>query len=185
MFQGPDYEDPNPPEEDEATKKKKAKDPNAEPEIRMITPEPVEMQNESGREFELELGRYEQVPIVKNEEDKEGENTPAEANPEATNEEPQTEEKWVQYKFDQTKDDLVLKIATEKANILVADLEYALDEDTFKGGMYEIVIRDVTRGVPENERLEPTRLDFKVFDSEAEAEALANAQAQAKGGKKK
>jgi len=68
---------------------------------------------------------------------------------------------------------------------LVEDIEYALDEETFKPGMYEIVITDITRGIEESERLEPTRLDFKVFDSEAEAEALANAQAAAKGGKKK
>lgn len=42
VYQGPDYEDPNPPEEDEKAKKKPAKGGQPdEPEIRMITPEPV------------------------------------------------------------------------------------------------------------------------------------------------
>ena len=52
VFQGEPYEDPNPPEEDDAAKKKKGKDP-AEPEIRMITPDPIVMEKENGREFEI------------------------------------------------------------------------------------------------------------------------------------
>ena len=64
VYQGESYEDPNPPEEDEAAKKKKGgKDAAAEPEVRMITPDPVTVETESGRQFELQLGRYEQVPI--------------------------------------------------------------------------------------------------------------------------
>jgi len=59
VFQGPDYEDPNPPEEDEKTKKKPpAKGAAAEePEIRMLTPEPVTLDQESGRVFAIELGQ--------------------------------------------------------------------------------------------------------------------------------
>jgi hypothetical protein len=62
IHQAPAYEDPNPPEEDEAAKKKKGKDPG-EPEIRMITPDPEVMIKEQGREFEIELGRIEDVKI--------------------------------------------------------------------------------------------------------------------------
>ena len=51
VYQGPEYEDPNPPEEDEKDKKKNPKKGAAaeEPEIRMIKPDPVQMHNESGR----------------------------------------------------------------------------------------------------------------------------------------
>lgn len=69
IHQGASYEDPNPPavEEKAATapvKGGKAPAPgkpadDAKPEIRMITPDPVLMTNESGRTFEFELGRFE------------------------------------------------------------------------------------------------------------------------------
>lgn len=54
FYQGPDYEDPNPPAEEVnpvAAKKGKApaKEEPAQPVIRMITPDPVLMTNESGR----------------------------------------------------------------------------------------------------------------------------------------
>ena len=59
VFQGPDYEDPNPPEEDEKAKKKPAKGAAPEePEIRMITPDPITLDQESGRVFALELGQH-------------------------------------------------------------------------------------------------------------------------------
>jgi len=60
VHQGPDYEDPNPPEEDEKAKKKPAGKGAAvpdEPEIRMITPEPIVMEQEQGRVFAVELGQ--------------------------------------------------------------------------------------------------------------------------------
>ena len=50
VYQGESYEDPNPPEEDEKNAKKKGKDPN-EPDVRMITPEPILLEGELGREF--------------------------------------------------------------------------------------------------------------------------------------
>jgi hypothetical protein len=59
VFQGEAYEDPNPPEEDEAAKGKKGGKPAGEPEVRWITPDPVTLENESGRLFELQLGRTE------------------------------------------------------------------------------------------------------------------------------
>ena len=57
VYQGPDYEDPNPPEEDLTAKKPKGKGAAVpeEPEIRMITPEPVPIEQEGGRVFSLEL----------------------------------------------------------------------------------------------------------------------------------
>ena len=45
VYQGPDYEDPNPPEEDEKAKKKPAKGGQPdEPEVRMITPDPITLE---------------------------------------------------------------------------------------------------------------------------------------------
>ena len=52
VFQGEAYEDPNPPEEDPKAKKK----PD-EPVIKMITPDPIVMEKEDNRVFEIELGR--------------------------------------------------------------------------------------------------------------------------------
>lgn len=59
VFQGEAYEDPNPPEEEEAAKGKKGGKPAGEPEVRWITPDPINLENESGRLFELQLGRNE------------------------------------------------------------------------------------------------------------------------------
>jgi hypothetical protein len=70
LYQGPDYEDPNPPEEvipDPKAKKPAAKGAPAVPDEpappRMITPSPVVMENESGRTFRVELGRMMKDPI--------------------------------------------------------------------------------------------------------------------------
>jgi len=57
VFQGPDYEEEVP--EDDDPKKKKTKGDNDEPEMRSVTPDPITMENEDGREFEVELGRME------------------------------------------------------------------------------------------------------------------------------
>ena len=40
------------------------------------------------------------------------------------------------------------------------------------GGWFEIIIRDVTKGI-EGKRLADIRADIKIFDSEAEAEKAA------------
>ena len=67
MYQGAPFEDPNPPavEETKAPGKGAPKSgkpaEEAKPEIRMITPDPVLMINESGRLFEFELGRLEKI----------------------------------------------------------------------------------------------------------------------------
>ena len=61
-----------------------------EPEIRMITPEAVLLANESGRLFEIEMGRVEKFKVENPE------------NPDAE----EFEEKYVAYKFNQTKEAL-------------------------------------------------------------------------------
>lgn len=58
VYQGPDYPDPNPPPPDPKKKpavKRGAKDAPEEPEIPMITPPPVLLKEESGRQFRVEL----------------------------------------------------------------------------------------------------------------------------------
>lgn len=63
FYQGPEYEDPNPPEEEEVKKKpaakgtKPAEATNDKPAVRMIKPDPVLMTSESGRTFQFEIGR--------------------------------------------------------------------------------------------------------------------------------
>jgi len=59
VFQGEPYEDTSKPPEDDGGAKKKGKGATDEPEVRMITPEPVLLEKERGREFEFELGRFE------------------------------------------------------------------------------------------------------------------------------
>ena len=63
-------------------------------------------------------------------------------------------------------------------------MKFELIPEKFKSGTYEIVIKDVTKGIENH--LEPMRMDLKVFDSEVEAAELAELAAAAKaGGKKK
>ena len=98
--------------------------------------------------------------------------------------EPATEEQWVQYKFDQSKEDLALRVPTQNGVLKIENIAYQLNPDTFPAGNFEIVVTDVTEGIPDEEKLEQMRLDLKLFDSEADAEQAA-AQAAAGGGKKK
>lgn len=70
-YQGPDYEDPNPPEEvipDPKAKKAPTKGtpavPDEPPAPRMITPPSVIMKKESGRTFRVELGRMEKDQTI-------------------------------------------------------------------------------------------------------------------------
>ena len=73
LYQGPEYEDPNPPKEEEV-KKPPAKGKQAEvvintPQIRMIKPDPIVMQNETGRMFEFEIGRNVTIKVQKESQD--------------------------------------------------------------------------------------------------------------------
>ena len=64
----------------------------------------------------------------------------------------------------------------------VTALEYALDE-TFRGGAYEIVIRDVTVGI--EKRMPEQRIELNIIDPEELAAQQAALAAQAKGPPKK
>lgn len=182
VFQGEPYEDPNPPEEEEAKGKKKGgKEAAAEPEVRMITPPPIPMDNEQGREFQIELGRFEQVPIKKSENgDGNAHGESAEAS--IAEGEQEMEKKWILYKIDQKSEEMVIRKTTEGGKFSVGDLTYKLDPESFPSGTYEIVITDVTRGIEDSQKLAETRIDLKLIDSEAEAELAAT---QAAAGKQK
>jgi len=78
---------------------------------------------------------------------------------------------------------LVLNCVTKKGVLLIEGLTYKLN-DHFHSGLYELVITDKTLGLDEDKLLPPTRIDFRVFNSEQEAEAAANAAAAGKGKKK-
>jgi len=102
VYQGPEIEDPNPPEEDDLKNKKKPVPKGAnpvaeEPEVRMIKPEPVVIANETGRVFSFEIGRFEKVFVADHtpEEvkalEEEGKEVPAEF----------FEQKWIRYYFNQ------------------------------------------------------------------------------------
>ena len=179
VFQGEAYEDPNPPEVDEAAAKKKGKKEAEEPEIRMITPEAVVMEKENGRLFEIELGRYEMVAPPTPSGGVSGEaladpNAPSSKMSKAedvnASEEgaPEKVKQWIPFKLDHSNpDDNQLKIskATEKGVLTVEGLSFVLDEEKFPMAVYELVITDVTEGVDPDFHLPPTRVDLKVFDS--------------------
>mmetsp|Transcript_11755 Transcript_11755/g.11682 ORF Transcript_11755/g.11682 Transcript_11755/m.11682 type:complete len:211 (+) Transcript_11755:472-1104(+) len=84
LYQGPPYVDPNPPppeEEKKSAPKGKggkgapaAQQQQEEPEVRMITPDPILMTNETGRLFEFELGRMEKFKKEREEGGEEQEN---------------------------------------------------------------------------------------------------------------
>lgn len=136
----------------------------------MIIPEPIVLENESGRLFEIQLGRTEQVRVETTPlegQAVEGAEAASQEAPEET--EPVTEEKWIQYKFDQSQDSLALNLPTEKGVLNIENIVYQLSE-TFTSGNFEIVITDITQGIPDEQKLETMRLDLKLYDSEAEAE---------------
>jgi len=51
----------------------------------------------------------------------------------------------------------------------IENIVYQFSE-TFTSGNFEIVISDITQGIPDEQKLETMRLDLKLYDSEAEAE---------------
>ena len=57
-------------------------------------------------------------------------------------------------------------------------------DEQFKGGLYELIITDVTTGLDQRKILPQLKIDLKVFDSGAEAEAAAANAAAGKGKKK-
>ena len=107
---------------------------------------------------------------------------------ESAEEEVEYEEKWIQYHFDQSKQaDENAKIGHEVTNegiLEVKGLTYKLEPAFFTAGVYELEIKDVTRGIDIADRLDPLKIDLKIFDSVAEAEELAQQAADKKGKKK-
>eukprot|EP00356_Strombidium_inclinatum_P012995 CAMPEP_0170499466 /NCGR_PEP_ID=MMETSP0208-20121228/31478_1 /TAXON_ID=197538 /ORGANISM="Strombidium inclinatum, Strain S3" /LENGTH=371 /DNA_ID=CAMNT_0010777025 /DNA_START=323 /DNA_END=1435 /DNA_ORIENTATION=- len=186
FFQGDSYEDPNPPEEDEAAKKKKGA-PGGEPEIKMITPDPILKDNESGREFEFSLGRTEQVRVDPPGSSMQKLSTEAmvavatgsgsleKVADSADEGEVEYEEKWIQYYFDpstdsSSEDDKKKTLSTTNGILKVEGLKYELDPARFPGGVFELTISDVTRGIKVSNRLPQIKVDLKVFNSVQDAE---------------
>lgn len=102
FYQGPEYEDPNPPKEEEVVKKPPAKGKPAEvvvsaPQIRMIKPESVLQQNESGRTFQFEIGKNIAIKVPKDNMDVAASQ---DSQPPAT--EFETVNKWQRFYFDQS-----------------------------------------------------------------------------------
>ena len=77
---------------------------------------------------------------------------------------------------------MVIRKTTEEGKFTVGNLVYKLDPESFPSGTYEIVVTDVTAGIEASKRLQETRIDLKLIDSEAEAELAAT---QAAAGKQK
>ena len=64
----------------------------------------------------------------------------------------------------------------------VSGLTYAVDEH-FKGGTYELLIHDVTEGIPLEKRMPTQKIELVIIDpEELAAQQAAAAAAQAKGG---
>jgi len=74
--------------------------------------------------------------------------------------------------------------SSEKGLLKIDGISYTFDPEGLKAGNYEIIIKDVTQGIPAEKHLETMRLDLKLSSSEQEAEAAA-ALAAAGGGKGK
>lgn len=163
----------------------------------MITPDPEVMIKEQGREFEIELGRIEDVKIdtgstsqfAKGSADELKGGTSKisadQASAAAEEEEVKTEKKWVKYSINQETEELVIRRSTVDGILVVENLKFQLIPEKFEAGNYEIVITDKTNGIEEDKHLETTRLDLKIFDSAVEAEEAAAQAAAPKGGKKK
>lgn len=131
------------------------------------------------------MGRHEQVVIEAPQASVEEASVDGKSQAAAEEEaEVKTEERWIQYKFDQTKEELVQVYASEKGLLRIDGISYVFDPEGLKSGTYELIIKDVTQGIPDEKHLETMRLDLKLFSSEQEAE-LAAAQAAAGGGKGK
>jgi hypothetical protein len=113
---------------------------NDEPEIRMITPPPVIITQESGRVFEFVLGRMEVPP-------KEGDEV-SEVPPtsQTKTNEPEPEKVFVNYPFDQASGELTSLYESNEGVVLIEGLQFALN-DKFTAGKYDIFVRDVTQSV--------------------------------------
>jgi len=153
IFQGEPYEDDTPVDEEELKKQaaKKAKS-GEEPEVRMITPEPVIISQESGREFEFELGRLEDPPAPEVEEGAEA--PPADE---------EVQKMFKNYKFNQKEEDIFSLFQTNEGVAVIEGIEYSIT-DEFKGGKYEIIVRDRTPFIEDH--LKEIRISLEIIDPE-------------------
>ena len=127
VYQGPDYEDPNPPEEDEKAKAKKGKkDAPDEPEVRMITPEPIALDQECGRVFAVELGQHVKVLLADKREE-------AAQMKEGGQEIPEDfyETKWVRFYTDQRLKPAINITNVQSSRDSVEDVEHSIEEQKF------------------------------------------------------
>lgn len=118
VFQGEPYPNPNrkveTEEEKKAAKGKKKKDEVEEPEF--ITPAPVEVKQESGRQFLLEIGKYSE------------------------------EKAWIGFPLLQgspKKKSVAHKEQSKEGSLLVSNIKWE-EKDSFKAGMYSIKVVDTT-----------------------------------------
>ena len=147
VFQGEDYEDDTPLDEEELKKQaaKKGKG-NDEPEVRMVTPDPIIVTQESGRKIEIELGRFEEVPVEEGEEQEE-----------------EPEKVWKQYKFKQENEENKFEILSKEGVILIDELKFDLNEE-FKQGKYEIICKDITPFI--DNHLNEVKIALEIIDPE-------------------
>ena len=146
LYQGPEYEDPNPPEEEEVKKKPPAKGKPAEvtnekPPIRMIKPDPILMTAESGRTFQFEIGRMMKFQIrPESAPDVISQDIQSQANTNNQNSSPNLHEgppKWQRYHFDQRP--LHLQSKQSRADSTMEQQNSAAGEDSNKTQVLEYV----------------------------------------------
>jgi hypothetical protein len=207
MYQGPDYEDPNPPEEvipDPKAKKPPAKGappvPDEPAPPRMITPAPVVMEKESGRTFRIELGRMEKEPLShepsqelepeKSTEKvapsgKDSKNAVVTQNASALSVQEPTENMiWHRYYANQFKseEDQFEFFNSKEGVCMIEGIKFNVNDDlgirTVKAGTYELRISESTKGLPLRMRVKNAKVLLKLVDLDEEA-AIAAAAAEA------
>lgn len=154
VFQGEPVVDDSPLDEEELKKQAAAKKGKAgdEPEVRMITPDPVIIHQESGREIEFEMGRME-VPTSPEVEGEPQPPVPLEGQ----------EPVWTVYNFDQNTIDFKSYYDTEEGVVKIENLKFEI-KDGLKGGKYDIIVRDVTNKIKDH--LPDIKISLEIINPE-------------------
>lgn len=76
-----------------------------------------------------------------------------------------------------------MRIVSHNGVIKTPGLTFKFDEK-FQSGTYDIIIKDITKGLQAKQRLGQVKIEFKIFDSNTDAEMFAAQTAAAKGKKK-
>ena len=182
MYQGADYEDPNPPEEvipDPKAKKAPAKGAQPVPDEplppRMITPPAVIIENEFGRLFRVELGRIEKDPVN----DMVSEHAKSSSNLDTSQQQqqPSDEGTWVRYFASQQSEEPFAYFKSEGGVCHINGMKFRLNDDlglkTIKSGTYELRITDVTKGLPPRLKTKSVKILIKFVDLDEEAAIIA------------